>query len=506
MASALRREVLGALAGDGPVLFLKVNVPASLLDTPLRDEAAASGEGVVLCDVLISQGAVSAVTEAGKLLDASGAATVECKGAMLWPCFVDAHTHLVKTNAVPRCRNPSGAINDALACEVSDQPRWYVEGDVARRMDFALRCAWHHGTRAARTHLDGTNSPDKELRDLVYGVFDEAREKWVQKGFIIQGVANLYLPLYTLEADMASAHAAEAAKHAGVCLGAYCGDVSLSTKEQTEGALDALFALAKEHSLDVDLHIDETNNPKCCGVAHLCTALERARAAGYAGKVVLGHVTSLALQESTTRDDVIARLAALAPVTVVCNPFTNLGLQDRRGTAPPIGELVDRETPRTPLWRGLTLVQELRAAGVPVAAASDNVRDWWHPYGDYDCLAVWREALTLGHLDTAPREGDWADLVTSVPAAAMGLASTGLIAAGAPADLVLFPSARRVSELLARPQHDRLVVRSGQAQESDLPPYEELDDLVEEPTNPVDTTGAVQRGATKTSGETRNLS
>jgi hypothetical protein len=33
--------------------------------------------------------------------------------------------------------------------------------------------------------------------------------------------------------------------------------------------------------------------------------------------------------------------------------------------------------------------------GVPVAAASDNVRDWWHPYGDYDCLAVWREAVAM---------------------------------------------------------------------------------------------------------------
>jgi cytosine deaminase len=48
------------------------------------------------------------------------------KGAMLWPAFVDVHTHLCKTHAVPRCRNPSGSINDALACEVADQPRWFA--------------------------------------------------------------------------------------------------------------------------------------------------------------------------------------------------------------------------------------------------------------------------------------------------------------------------------------------------------------------------------------------
>ena len=36
------------------------------------------------------------------------------------------------------------------------------------------------------------------------------------------------------------------------------------------------------------------------------------------------------------------------------------------------------------------MVQELAAAGVSVGAASDNVRDWWHPYGDYDGLQTWK--------------------------------------------------------------------------------------------------------------------
>ena len=74
-----------------------------------------------------------------------------------------------------------------------------------------------------------------------------------------------------------------------------------------------------------------------------------------------------------------------------------------------------RDEARTPLWRGLTLLQELRAANVPVAAASDNVRDWWHPYGDYDPLQVWREAVAMGHLDTAPSEGSWARIWSPPP-------------------------------------------------------------------------------------------
>jgi len=115
----------------------------------------------------------------------------------------------------------------------------------------------------------------------------------------------------------------------------------------------------------------------------LVAALRRARAAGFTERVMLGHCTSLALQSEEVRRRVIDGLAALGGVSVVCNPATNLGLQDRRGSAAPHCAPVDALAPRTPLWRGLTLVQELAAAGVTVGAASDNVRDWWHPYGDY---------------------------------------------------------------------------------------------------------------------------
>ena len=45
-------------------------------------------------------------------------------------------------------------------------------------------------------------------------------------------------------------------------------------------AFEALFENARKFGLDVDLHIDETNNPACNGVALLCEAREAARACG----------------------------------------------------------------------------------------------------------------------------------------------------------------------------------------------------------------------------------
>ena len=57
----------------------------------------------------------------------------------------------------------------------------------------------------------------------------------------------------------------------------------------------------------------------------------------------------------------------------------------------------------------------------------------------------------------------------------MGLPARGRIAPGAPADLVLFRG-RGYSELLSRPQADRVVLRAGRPVDRALPDYRELDD------------------------------
>jgi cytosine deaminase len=135
------------------------------------------------------------------------------------------------------------------------------------------------------------------------------------------------------------------------------------------------------------------------------------------------------------------RLVAAARITVVSLPLVNEWTQDRRFTG------------RTPRWRGITALHELHAAGVPVALASDNTRDQFYHYGDLDMLEVYTQGIRIGQLDRPV--GAWPGAVTAVPAAAMHLPQHGVIAKGAPADLVLF-RARTYSELLSRPQHDRV--------------------------------------------------
>ena len=142
-------------------------------------------------------------------------------------------------------------------------------------------------------------------------------------------------------------------------------------------------------------------------------------------------------------------------------PLCNLYLQDRRGD----------EFPRTPRWRGLTLIHDLLDAGVPVACASDNVRDAFHAHGDFDAAEVLIQSVRLAHLDS--RLAQSVGVVTSAAADIVGLPELGRVAPGAPAHLVVFPS-RSFSEFLSRPGSARRLVDGEAVRDARPPGYGEL--------------------------------
>jgi cytosine/creatinine deaminase len=136
--------------------------------------------------------------------------------------------------------------------------------------------------------------------------------------------------------------------------------------------------------------------------------------------------------------------------------------------------LQDRHAHRTPRWRGITLVHEMKARGVNVSFASDNTRDPFYAYGDLDMIEVMRQATRIGHLDHSAE--DWTDAFLGNPARACGFKAPSLTP-GAPADLVIC-KAREWTELFSRPQSDRIVLRGGRAIDRGLPDYSELDHLM----------------------------
>ncbi|MCZ4346456.1 cytosine deaminase [Devosia neptuniae] len=430
------------LPAAGSYTLRNASVPASVMDD------AASG-ALRTVDIAVTGGAVSAITPASSSPTAGG---IDLDGGIVLPAFVDLHTHLDKGHIWPRRQNPDGTWIGALMAVLEDRQANWAASDVERRMDFALRCAYAHGTAAIRTHLD--MAPPQHT--ISWDVFEAIRARWAGR-IELQGV-GLMGPDTIL--DPAALRAiAERTKAAGGVLG---GSTAVHAENPT--IMRRLLEMAGEFDLDIDLHTDESPDPAASALRSLADAVIET---GFTGTVVAGHCCALANQPADQAQATIERVAQ-SGVAVVSLPMCNMYLQDR--------DNVDRV--RTPRWRGVTLLNELKTAGVPVAIASDNTRDPFYAYGDLDGFEVLREGARILQFDHPQADAfAWARSVGADPAAIAGFAHAAKLAVGVSADLVLF-GARNWTELMSRPQSDRTVLRAGAAIDTTLPDYRELDDLM----------------------------
>src|SRR4029077_3936361 len=126
----------------------------------------------------------------------------------------------------------------------------------------------------------------------------------------------------------------------------------------------------------------------------------------FKGRILAGHCCALALQTEEI-NLYIMDASKEAGLHIVTLPAVNLYLQAR-------GPFGGNEPRRTPRWRGVTLLHELKGHGLNVAIGGDNVRDPFHGYGDHDMLETFASALKIAHLDHP--HGDWVRAVTAVPA------------------------------------------------------------------------------------------
>ncbi len=402
------------------------------------------GEGMAKVDIVVEDGRIAAIAPAGA--QALGETPrLPLASRIVLPPFVDAHTHLDKGHIWRRAPNPTGAFPDALNAVANDRDANWSAADVAQRMEFALRSAYARGTRAIRTHID---SIGRQTR-VSWPVFDAMRERW--RGRIeLQGS-----PLFPIDRALDDAHMADIEAMIDAHGSKLLGAVTFMIPGLRE-AIDRLFRLAERKGWDLDFHVDETHDP---AARSLDVIAETAIARRFGGDILVGHCCSLTRRNEGEIEQAVERVAR-AGLSVVSLPMCNMFLQDRQAE-------------RTPRWRGVTALHELKAAGVPVMIASDNVRDPFYAYGDLDMLEVWREGVRILHLDYP--FAAWAPAVFAAPATAIGVDATAL-SVGAPADMIL-TRARDFTELFARPHVDRTVLRNGRPVEEAAPDFAELDDL-----------------------------
>ena len=375
---------------------------------------------------------------------APGGKGIEMDGAMVLPAFVDCHTHLDKGHILPRAQNPDGTFVGALTSVREDHLNW-TSKDVRTRADFSIRCAYAHGTRAIRTHVDSMNGQYKRS----WPVFAELREKWANK------VELQMTSLITCETYGMSEYADIAATVAN--FDGVLGMVSFPMPDLKKVLLGH-FETAGNLGLALDFHTDETMDASS---ETLRVIAECVMETGFHGRVLVGHCCSLSQQEENLAMDTLD-LVAKAKIDVVSLPMCNLYLQDRHAG-------------RTPRGRGVTLVHEMKARGINVSFASDNTRDPFFAYGDLDMLEVMRMATRIAHLDHS--DFDWVQSFSQIPAEVCDFPNLSL-EDGTTADLIIF-NARNWNELYSRPQSDRIVLRNGIAIDRTLPSYSELDLLLE---------------------------
>ena len=428
--------------------LINTRIPLTFLDATVGHRSVIASlaaapwcEELVAADIEIRDGHIRAIAPPGSApIDGP---TLDLDQGLVFPCFVDIHTHLDKGHTWSRQANPDGTFQGALQAVMADAQHWSAD-DLYHRMNFGLRCSYAHGTQAIRTHFDAFD----QMADTALAVFQQLMQDWADR-LVLQTVCLVSIDYYLTPAGEKLADLVAAA-------GGILGGVAYPNPD-LDAQIDRVFTLAAERGLAIDLHVDESLKAEEMSLRHVAQAKLRHH---FAGSVVCGHCCTLSVQSPAVVDETL-RWVKAAEIGIVSLPLCNLYLQDRHPH-------------RTPRYRGVTILHELAAQGIPVAIASDNCRDPFYAYGDHDGLEVLTQSARIAHLDRPM--GDWPRTITTTPADLMGLVDAGRIGIGQSADLILF-NARSFNELLARPQSDRRVLRKGRAIDTTLPDYRELDTL-----------------------------
>jgi cytosine deaminase len=428
----------------GAYVLRRARVPGPFLAAPVAG-VVPDAEGGLLVDIgIAADGSVAAIAPAGTL---DGPA-VDIEGRQCWATLADMHAHLDKGQVIPRAL-PDGTLDTGAILTAADRKRWTPE-DMHARMSFGLRCAYAHGVSAIRTHLD--SQPGQAATS--WEVFRALRAEWAGR-VDLQAVGLVPLTFFR---EGYGEELADRVAEAGGILGGTTdaiGHYEGARNEELVRLIDRFLAVAAARGLDVDMHVDQTEDPALFSLPLIAEAVLRTR---FPHRVVADHCVNLALQTDAELARTIA-LCAEARLDFVTLPTPMVYLQDRKPG-------------RTPRWRGVTAAQELMAAGCRVAVAGDNCRDAWFPYGDHDMVHTLQQAVHVFQLDHPLTTA--IAMAGPVPADICGFDGIGRIAVGRPAKLILF-AARTQNEFMCRRQADRLVLNAGRAVADPLPDYAELD-------------------------------
>jgi cytosine deaminase len=371
----------------------------------------------------------------GECFVAAGGApvrTIDAGGRLVVAGFVEPHIHLDKAFIRPEVRvNRSGTLMEAIEIIWEKKARYTVD-EVAARAERVIESAAAHGVTRLRSHVDVDN-----IGNLVpcEGVA-KARER-------CRDIADVQIIAFPQEGILKNQGTErmlwEAMDRGATVVGGM--PFNEPSPEHSRRHIEIAFEIAKARDADIDMHVDETDDPTARTLEMLADATIKH---GWEGRVTAGHTCAMAGYPDDYARAVIAKVKA-AGLHMICNPATNLMIQGR-------GD-------QQPKRRGITRVRELMDAGVNVSFGQDCVDDAFYPFGRVDPLEVALIMAHAAHLGQPTEIDAVFGMMTDGAATVMRLTDYGF-SPGALGDLVILDAQTPV-EAIAKRADPLTVIKRG---------------------------------------------
>ena len=365
-------------------------------------------------------------------LSASCIRELDAGGKLCIPSFIDPHIHLDKAHTIASAKaNHSGTLAEAIKIGL-ELKRNYTCDDLVKRAGQTIVAAVSNGVTHLRTHVDVDNvggllplEAIVEARNIYSDIVDLQIVAFPQEGLLRnKGTVDLMWRAMEEGADVV-------------------GGMPLNEDGTEESAkhIQIAFEIAKKFNADIDMHVDETDDPSARTLEILaCHTITN----DWQGRVTAGHTCALAAYPDDYADRVI-QLVKDARIHMVTNPATNLMLQGRHDNHPK--------------RRGITRVKELLAQGINVSFGQDNLRDVFYPFGRNDPLEIALLTAHAAHMSSPKEIEQIFDMPTINAAGVVGLDNYGTNP-GSQADLVVL-DAYSPAEAITLQAGRRYIIKRG---------------------------------------------
>ncbi len=379
-------------------------------------------------DIACNKGEIVALENG---ISAEAKVTIDAKGWLVAPPFVDPHFHMDATLSLGNPRmNVSGTLLEGIALWGELKKLQSIEDIVERALKYC-DLATSMGIGAIRSHVDTCDDELKGVQALL-----EVREQ-------VKDYIDLQLVAFPQDGVLRDPTALENTIRAldmGVDI---VGGIPHFERTMQQGAdsVKLLCELAAERGLMVDMHCDESDDPLS---RHIETLAYETKRLGLQGRVAGSHLTAMHSMDNYYVSKLIP-LIVEAEVHAIPNPLINIMLQGRHDTYPK--------------RRGQTRVRELRDAGITVGFGSDCVMDPWYSLGRADMLDVAFMGLHVGQLSSREDMAWCFQAVTENSAKIMGLDGYG-IAVGCNANFNILQAQNSIEAVRLR-AHRINIIRQG---------------------------------------------